>query len=202
MLNITGITCPDDCTDVSLLPAIVNEQDCTGYTQTLSQVCDLYIIPSAASDIFSDWDDPEAIASVNDTVDNTQSDNSTAHWLVGIGGVAEAEETVTEYPKLQRKVTERLYTLTFRVLNLVQAQYELIRMLQCGDTSFKFYYADLGGYVYGVLGGISPNSVDADFPHGAGNTDKNVGIITITFRANGDPDRRVMPTPAPQNATA
>src|SRR5690606_36610825 len=102
---------------------------------------------------------------------------------------------IDEYPKLQRKVTERLYTLTFRVFNLVAAQYNFLRQLQCGDTSFTFYYGDLGGWIYGVEGGLSPTSVDVDFPHGGGNTDKNVAILTITFRANGDPDRFVNPNP-------
>ena len=200
MLNLTSISCPDDCADVNLLPAIAADQDCTGYTQTLSQVCDLYIIPSAAPDIFADWDDPGTIAAVADSVDNTVADNTKAHWLVGIGGVAEPEETVAEYPKLQRKVTERLYTLTYRVLNLVAAQYNYLRQLQCGDTGFTFYYSDLGGYTYGIEGGLVPNSVDVDFPHGGGNSDKNVGIITITFRANGDPDRRANTDPLPQDA--
>lgn len=198
MLNLTAIACPDDCADVNTLPAIAADQDCTGYTQTLSQVCDLYILPSATADLFDNWD---AEPIVNTTpasgvgVDNTNTDNTKAKWLVGIGGVAEPEETIDEYPKLQRKVTERLYTLTFRVFNLVAAQYNFLRQLQCGDTSFTFYYGDLGGWIYGVEGGLSPTSVDVDFPHGGGNTDKNVAILTITFRANGDPDRFVNPNP-------
>lgn len=197
MLNLTAITCPDDCSDVNLLPAIVAEQDCTGYEQTLSQVCDLYILPSATDDIFADWaTTPTNVTPASGVgIDNTNTDNTKSKWLVGIGGVAEPEETIDEYPKLQRKVTERLYVLTFRVLNMVQAQYDFLRKLQCGDTSFTFYYGDLGGWVYGIEGGLSPNSVDVDFPHGGGNTDKNQAILTISFRANGDPDRHVNPNP-------
>ena len=62
MLNLTAITCPDDCTDVNLLPAIVVEQDCTGYEQALSQVCDLYILPSLTGDIFTDWNNVGGIS--------------------------------------------------------------------------------------------------------------------------------------------
>lgn len=198
MLNLTSITCPDDCGDVNTLPALIAAaQDCTAYEQTLSQVCDLYILPSDTGDIFDDW----ATTPTNATpgagvgVDNTNADNTKAKWLVGIGGVADPEETVTEYPKLQRKVTERLYTLTFTVFNLVAAQYNFLRQLQCGDTSFTFYYADLGGWVYGIAGGLAPLSVDVDFPHGGGNTDKNLATITLTWRSNGDPDRHVNPEP-------
>lgn len=199
MLNLTAITCPDDCTDVNLLPAIVVEQDCTGYEQALSQVCDLYILPSLTGDIFTDWNNVGGISNAAQDdgvgIDNANTDNTKAKWLVGIGGVAEPTETITEYPKLQRKVTERLYTLTFRVLNLVQTQYDFLRQLQCGDTDFKFYYADLAGYVYGIEGGLAPLSVDVDFPHGGGNTDKNLADLIITWRATGDPDRNVNTNP-------
>jgi hypothetical protein len=197
MINLTSITCPDECTDVLLFPAIAAEQDCTGYEQTLSQVSDLYILPSDTGDIFTDWSSTAANATpgAGVGVDNTNDDNTKAKWLVGIGGVAEPEEIITEYPKLQRKVTERKYTLTFRVPNLVQEMYDFLRQLQCGDTGFTFYYADLATYVYGVEGGLAPESVDVDFPHGAGNDDKNVAIITLTWTANGDPDRHVNTKP-------
>ncbi len=189
MLNLTLISCPDDCADVNLLPAIGADQDCTGYEQTLSQVCDLYIIPDTAGDIFDDWS--TTAVNVADSVDNTLADNTKAHWFVGIGEVAEHEPTIDEYPKLQRKVSERLYTLTFRVLNLVAAQYNALRQFQCGDTAFTFYYGDLADLVYGIEGGLAPESIDVDFPHGGADTDKNVGIITITWRANTDPDRHI-----------
>ena len=187
-INVSLITCPDDCTDVNLLPAIPEDQVCTSYEQTLSQVSDLFIIPYVAADIFSDFGTDDA-ANVTDTIYNADTTNAYAKWLVGIGGVAEPEATIDEYPKLQRKISERLYTLTFRVLNLVQAQYDFLRMLQCGDTSITFYYRDLGGYTYGVRGGLMPESVDVDFPMGEGNDDKSVGIITLKWYAAGDPDR-------------
>ena len=193
MVYSTLITCPDDCTDVNLLPAITAEQDCTGYEQGLSQVCDLYILPSGAGDIFDAWEDP--LVATADSVDNTSTNNTLAHWFVGEGGVADPEEIIDEYPKLKRKISERLYTLTFRVKNLVQAQYDALRQFQCGDTSFTFYYGDLAGYVYGIRGGIPPESVDVDFPHGGGNTDKNVAILTITFRLTTDSDRFTNPHP-------
>lgn len=193
MLNITLITCPDDCADVNLLPAIGADQDCTGYTQGLSQVCDLYIVPSGAGDIFDAWEDP--LVATAASVSNTTADNTKAHWFVGEGGVAEPEETIDEYPKLKRKISERLFTLTFRIKNLVQAQYDALRQFQCGDTSFTFYYGDLADYVYGVDGGLSPESVDVDFPKGGGNTDKNVAIITLTFLSVTDPDRFANPHP-------
>ena len=195
MLNLTAITCPDDCSDVNLLPAIVAEQDCTGYEQTLSQVCDLYILPSATDDIFADW----ATTPTNVTpdtgvgIDNTNTDNTKSKWLVGIGELPASEKTTTEYPLAKSKTTDRLYTLTFRILNLSAAQYTFLRQLQCGTLGFTFWYGDLGSWLYGLSGGIVPDFVTVTFPKGEGNTDKNVGIIRLSWKADGDPERRVNP---------
>ena len=201
--NISLISCPADCATDNVWPAIPTEQDCPSYEQSLSQVSDLIIIPTdgTAVDVFTDWaGEIPTPTYVNDSIDNTTADNSTAHILTGIGGVAEPEELILDYPKLQQQVVERTYTLTHRIFNLSNAQYDYLTKLQCGALNFTFYYCDLGGYVYGVDGGLVPYSVDVDFPHGGGNTDKNVGILTITFRANGDPDRRANTDPLPQDA--
>lgn len=186
---LTG--CPADCDDDNLLPAIDVNQDCTSYPQTLSQVSDLYIIPTAADDIMASWSTTPT--AVTDAIDNTIEDNTKAKWLVGIGGIAAPDKTTTDYPKLKRKNDERLYTLTFRVLNLSDAQYNFLRQLQCGWTGFTFYYGDLADYVYGIAGGLVPEFIDVDFPKGEGNSDKNVGILTLQWRADGDPERRVNP---------
>lgn len=186
---LTG--CGVDCDDVVLLPPIPEVQDCTTYTQTLSQVSDLFLIPDDASDIFASWSTTPTL--VSGGIDNTNADNTKAKWLVGMGGVAAPEKIVSEYPKLKTRVTERVYTLILNVKQLDATTYEMCRRLQCGWTGFTFYYADLGDWVYGVAGGISPESADCDFPKGAGNTDKNEAVITITWRSDGDPERRVNP---------
>lgn len=187
---LTG--CPADCDEDNLLPAIPETQDCTSYAQTLSQISDLYIIPDTAGiDVFTNWaTTPTATVGA---IDNTVTDNSKAKWLVGIGGLPAPEKTTTDYPKLKRKNDERLYTISFRILNLVDAQYDFLRQIQCGWTGFTFYYADLAGYAYGIAGGLVPEFVDVDFPKGEGNTDKNVAVITLQFRADGDPERRANP---------
>jgi hypothetical protein len=185
------ITCPADCDDDLLLPAIPENQDCTSYDQTLSQLSDLFIIPDGAADIWATWSTTPTY--VADSVDNTVADNSAAHWLVGRGELPAPEKTTVEYPKLKSKTTKRIYTITYTVLNLSATQYEWLRKMQCGWTGFTFYYADLGDWVYGKAGGLSPSFVDVDFPKGGGNGDVNQAIITLRFEANGDPDRRVNP---------
>lgn len=192
--NISLINCPADCATDNVWPAIPAEQDCASYEQTRSQVSDLIIIPTGAADVFEDWaGDIPTPTYANDTIDNTTADNSTAHILTGIGGVADPEELILNYPKLQQQVTERTYTLTHRIVNLSNAQYDYLLKMQCGALNFTFYYCDLGGYVYGVDGGLVPYSVDVDMPHGGGNDDRAFADIIITWKAKGDPDRGTTP---------
>jgi len=192
--NISLISCPPDCATDNVWPAIPAEQDCPAYTQSLSQVSDLIIIPDGAADVFDDWagDNPTQVYT-NDTIDNTTADNSTAHILTGIGGVAEPEELILPYPKLQEVVVERTYTLTHRIVNLSNTMYDFLLKMQCGDLNFTFYYCDLGGYVYGIDGGLVPYSVDVDMPHGSGGDDRAFADIIITWKAAGDPDRGTTP---------
>lgn len=188
---ITILTCPADCDTDLQLPAIPEEQDCTTYAQTLSQISDIYIVPDGAPDPITNWaTTPTATALA---IDNTVTDNSKSKWIVGQGGVAVPEKVTTEYPKLKSKTDERIYSISFTIKNLVAAQYDFLRQLQCGWTGFKFYYGDLADFIYGVSGGLSPEYVDVDFPKGEANTDKNIAILTLRFRANGDPERRTNP---------
>lgn len=186
---LTG--CPEDCDTQAQFPAIPAAQDCAAYPQTLSQIGHLYIKPTGATNPWTSWSGtPTATANA---IDNTEALNAKTKWLVGIGEIPAPEKTVTEYPLIKSKTTDRLYTLTFRVLNLSDAQYDFLRQLQCGSLGFTFWYGDLGNWLYGLSGGIVPDFVTVRFPKGEGNTDKNVGIIVLSWRADGDPERRVNP---------
>lgn len=188
------ITCPDDCADQNLWPATPETQDCPDYEQDNSQIHTLYMIPVEASDIFSSWSSTPAV--VADTLDNTQADNSTAKFIVGEGALPAAEKITLDYPFQQTKVVERTYNITFNVKNLVATQYEFLRKVQCGTLNFTFYYASGFGpnnWVYGKEGGITPSMVDVDFPKGGGKDDRDMAVITLQFKAKGDPDRKVNP---------
>jgi hypothetical protein len=187
---LTG--CPADCDDLNTLPAIPEEQDCPSYAQSLSQIGHLYIMPTGATNPLTNWAGGSPTATAN-AIDNTEALNAKTKWLVGIGELPAAEKTTTEYPLLKSKTTDRVYTLTFRVLNLSAAQYAFLRQMQCGSLGFTFWYADLGDWIYGLAGGIVPDFVTVTFPKGEGNTDKNVGVIRLSWKADGDPQRRVNP---------
>lgn len=186
------LTCPADCDDDLLLGAIGEEQGCTSYSQTKSQICDLIIKPNTSSiEVFTDWATTPTLTA--DGIDNTVTDNSAAKHMVGIGDVADPEENELAYPKGQLKVEDRLYTLAFTCYNMNAAEYALYRQLQCGSTDFTFHYADLGGFVYGAATGIIPKSVTARMPKGRGDNDRNLCNIIIKWEADGDPERKVSP---------
>ena len=191
-------TCPADCDDDNLLPAIPAIQDCANYEQVRSQVHTLYIMPQVAGVSspapFTNFaTTPTVTASA---VDNTGTTNVKAKFLVGEGGVAEPSETLLEYPLLTEKVDERQYELVFNVKNLVQAQYDFLLQMQCGNIDSTFYYADGLGttqWIIGKQGGIAPKKVTVSFPKGAGKDDRDIATIKIQWLATGDPDRRINP---------
>lgn len=191
-------TCPADCDDDNLLPAIPAIQDCPTYEQVRSQIHTLYIMPQvggvSSADPFTNFaTTPTATASA---IDNTSVNNTKAKFLIGEGGVAEPGEVVLQYPLLQDRVTERDYQLTFSIKNLVQAQYDMLLQMQCGNVDLTFYYASGMGatqWVYGKQGGIVPTKVSVSFPKGAGRDDRDIAIVKIDWKAYGDPDRRINP---------
>lgn len=191
-------TCPADCDDDNLLPAIPAIQDCANYAQDRSQVHTLYIMPQVggtpSADPFTSFaTTPTATANA---INNTTTDNTKAKFLVGEGGVAESTEVVLEYPMLTEKVVERDYQLVFNIKNLVQEQYDFLLQVQCGNIDLTFYYAsgmEANQWVYGKQGGIVPRKVTVSFPKGAGKDDRDIAIIKIDWKATGDPDRRINP---------
>jgi hypothetical protein len=188
-------TCPDSCDDENLIPAFLNEQDCADYAQDLSQIHTVYIRPDGAADPFTDFaTTPTATA---DAIDNTEALNAKSKLIVGDGGIDVPAKVQLEYPKLQDRIVERDYSLVFNVRNLSAAQYSMLLKLQCGHvTGWTFYYASGMGtnqWLYGIQGGIPMYFIDVDFPKGASRTDRDLAILTIRFKATGDPLRRVNP---------
>lgn len=184
----TFLTCPADCDTALTLGAIDVNQDCTSYQQKYSQVCDLIITPDSANAPL-DWTGAPTVAAVAGEVDNSDVTGAKSKWLVVEGGVPVPEKVTDEYPKRKSKTSFRVYTLTATVKNLSDEMYAFLRQLQCGDTSFVIWYANVGGHVFGGANGIDIASIDVDFPLSDGRDDKESAIITITWDADGDPDR-------------
>lgn len=195
-INETLTGCPADCDDVLLYPAIPASQDCPNYPQFRSQIARLYLLPNTMSgDIFASWGATSAATPsyVSSSIDNTNALNAKAKELVGRGEIPVPEKSVLEYPLLKTRTAEKRYTVNFTVYQLDDATYEFLRQVQCGNLNFKFYYADLAGYVYGIADGLEPDFISVRFPKGNGNADRNTAVIALSWKATGDPQRRANP---------
>lgn len=180
--NVFSVACPTDCSALTL-PALVVDQDCTAYELIESQVSGVFLVPDDREGP-TDW-----TQAAGWTVVLNNSMVGEAKYLVGIGGVAEAEKETVELPKGRDRTVRRDYTLTLRVTNLQDIQYEFLRALQCGDTSFHFWIETTGGHLFGGPVGIRPSSVDADLPLGSERTSLEEGVVTIRWTARTDADR-------------
>lgn len=195
-INETLTGCPADCDDVLLYPAIPASQDCPNYEQLRSQISRLYLLPDTMSgDIFASWGTTSAATPtyVPSSIDNTNALNAKAKELVGRGEIPVPEKAVLEYPLLKTRTAEKRYTVNFTVYQLDDDTYEFLRQVQCGTLNFKFYYADLEGFVYGIADGLEPDFISVVFPKGNANTDRNTAIIRLFWKATGDPQRRANP---------
>lgn len=187
----TTPTCPDDCADVLLLPAIAAAQDC-GIAPRLSQINWLYLTPSGATVPFTH--DGTTASAVALAINNTLGDNTKSIALYGKGGIAEHEAIVYEGPGGANITVYRDYTLTFRVVPTEAALYTLLRYLQCGNVSYTFWLGNLADQLFGDTGGIKVKDINVQMPHGEGATDFQEAQIIITYRtANGDPLRFTNP---------
>lgn len=195
-INSTLTGCPADCNDVLLFPAIPANLSCPNYEQGRSQISWLYLLPNTMSgDIFATWGSTSAATPsyVAASIDNTNALNAKAKKLGGIGEVGVPEKTELNYPFLKTRRTDKRYTLNFTVYQLDDATYDFLRQVQCGSLNFKFYYADLAGYVYGIADGLVPDFITVRFPKGNGDEDRNTAVISLSWRATGDPQRRANP---------
>lgn len=183
-LNEFLSVCPADCDTALNLPAIDVSQDCTKVTLTKSQVRNIVLLPSGATKAV-DW---TLVANWSTVIDNTDTTGAKAKRLLGIGGIAAPEKTTVDMPNFKTKTTDRVYTLTFTVMNLSDAQYAFCRALQCGDTNQLLWYDDVD-YLYGGQDGIQIKSIDCDFPKPEGASEYNTAVITIVWEADGDPLR-------------
>lgn len=192
--NWADLTWPEDCDTDLDLGAIAEDQECF-ITPKLSQISDLYITPDntpAASEPFT-W--ALGVPSANAAgIDNTATDNTASKVITVKGGVAAPEKVEIAGPKRQFNVIERRYTLDLEIEVTDNSMRELLRQLQSGYTSFKFWFGTLGGNLFGPEAGIRPAKVDAELPLDSADDGREVGRLIIEYiSVNGDPVRNVNP---------
>lgn len=196
-INTIPNICPTTCTDGVLFPATAADPTCSSFAVFDSQIDGLYIRGKTAAPASAFSDDPflwaDIANSVPANIDNTLTDNTKAKFLMGEGGVAVPEKTTIEVHSLKNITTKRRYQLTYLIKDMSDANYDLCRAFQCGDTNIKFYYTDLGGKVYGIDGGLEPVFVDCDMPKDAARGAINQATIIIEWEAKYDPERKDNP---------
>lgn len=197
------LTIPVDCDTAYNLPALPSDPNCI-LAPKLSQVNYVFITPCAAGEPFVN-DGSDVVTLTADAIDNDNADNTKTRQVLGEGGIAEHE--VTEIPGPNRTTLipngGRAYELQHRIIISDQEVYEFLRYLQAGWTDFRFWYQDLGGYLYGetmttaeaatTYGGIRPSYVNVQFPKGEGRDDNGYATLILRWDANAEPHRYTSP---------
>ena len=159
MTNAFTYLPPDVCGDVSL-PAFPQGQDCTDYEQLISQVCGLIALPFGV-DPASSW---QSVSGWGSDVDNTDTTNQKAKYLVGIGSFLPLDSGQISLAggRLQRN-EQRTQRLILQVFNFDAGVKNFGRRLQRNQKNFSCFIETVDGRMIGGASGIKPFYVDADF---------------------------------------
>lgn len=176
-----------DCTD-TLLPAVVEDQDCI-LIPRLSQVVGLLILPAGVPGPAS-W---VSQTDMEGLVDNTDTVNAAAKFLIGKGSIEDPAPLVVNLGKKDRVIARRTYAMEFQLSVAASQHYALVQTLQRNYRQFRFWFGTLGGRVFGGQRGIKPEFIDAFTRYGAANTDTEIGVMRVEWWADGDPSRYDMP---------
>jgi len=163
------------------LPAFATDPDCVAYTQKRSQVTSLIVFPWLATKP-TDWTVPGDWAGL---IDNTNTDDTKAKKIVGIGSFVRASSTDLVLASERRRVIfDRVYELRFRVLNMLDGHITFAKKLQCDFKNYEIFLETVGGRLLGQEGGIRPFFVDAFIPFEGENISLEYIEIVMQFRLN------------------
>jgi hypothetical protein len=186
--NAFCTACPTNCASL-ILPALAVNQSCASTADLKkSQISYAVLLPNSATPPAS-WTSAANWATV---IDNASIDNTKAKIWTVTGGVPAPNVVRVDMPLGKTAILEREYTLTLTRQKLDDSDYAFAKALQCGDTSFDFWYGSKGGYLYGGQYGIAPSEINVSFPKGAGKDDYDQIVIELKFKACGDPDRTTL----------
>lgn len=194
MANTFGIVCPAECEDALTLPVLP-----ATLCQLAPKKSEIDVL------IFQGTDDgPVAMGTAGDwtgLILNTDATGAKMKYLIGVGSIAEPEETVATVARGKEIVTNKARTLVFTGYELTEDSiYDFVRTLECGSSTNKFFFTDRGGFLYGKKQptttpdeGITPDSIKANIVWDAGNESILKYVITIKFSAQTSPDRVINP---------
>lgn len=191
------------CGTTVTLPALPADPNCISVPYN-SQIWALIITPCTAADPFEivSSNPPSLVAG---EIDNDNADNTKSRQLVGIGSIAEHEPTIYEGPAGVDLVTKRMWTLSFEVGIGDSLIYDFLRNLQLNPqvaVKHRIWFINLSDQIFGTIlastvtdayGGIRPDFVNVQFPHGGGREDRLTGTISIRWTADVDPPMYASP---------
>lgn len=155
----------------------------------LSEVCNILLLPLGGS-FPTTWSD---LTSLQATIDNTDTTGGYGKWLSGKGSIPAANILTATMGRQHLKKVGAEYTLTFEVPIWCSAYYEACRTIQKNPTYYTLWYFTVAGYGFGGSSGIRPYYLHCDLPKGGSDGAVEIGIITVRWRADGDPARVSMP---------
>jgi hypothetical protein len=181
---------PDTLCGAIELPALAQCQDTTTYIQLRSQVGGLLILPAGATppndwQLESDW---------SGVVDNSNTDNTKAKYLVGRGSFLQntlVEVNLSGGRSLENR--ERFYRLTFVVLNMNDGHADFGRKLQKNVKNFDVWILTIGDRIIGGEAGMRPFYVNSDFVFADGNDDREQMVVVMDFVFEQFPAMTSMP---------
>lgn len=171
--------------DATDLPAFAQCQDTTTYLQYRSQVGGLLILPVGATPP-DDWENESDWSGV---VDNSDTTNTNAKYLVGRGSFLPNSQTdINLSGGRLLEVRERFYRLVFTVLNMNDGHADFGRKLQKNVRNFDVWIQTIGDRIIGGSTGMRPIFVNADFYFNEGEADREQMIIVMDFAFGQFPD--------------
>ncbi len=167
---------PSTMCDGWTFPAITTCQEGTTYRQRRSEVYGLLMLPTGATPPGS-W---ENIADWISTIDNAETDDTKAKYMVGIGSFV--PDTLVEVSLAGGRFIEnreRTYRLNMAVLNIDDGHTDICRKWQTNYKRFTFWLITLGDRLVGGVTGMRPVRVNADFVLASGTDSREVWNITF-----------------------
>jgi len=155
----------------------------------LSEVCNILLLPLGGS-FPTTWSD---LTSLQAAIDNTDTTGGYGKWLPGKGSIPASNVLTAPMGRQHLKKVGAEYTLTFEVPIWCAAYYEACRTIQKNPTYYYLWFFTVAGFGFGGQNGIRPYYLHCDLPKGGSDGAVEVGIITIRWRADGDPARVSMP---------
>jgi len=177
-------TCQDGC-QVNL--PVWSFNDCSPDVN-FGQIDRIYIAASGAND-FVDW---TSLAEWTSRLDNTTDDLQKVRFLNVIGTKPAAEGDPIEISRKRKITADKAHTITFRVDETDETNYDALRQLECDGNVELWYQA--GKYLYGDNSGINAYvQLNDEIPEN--NEELNIFQGVATWDEQFHPDRITNPLP-------